>query len=415
MAIAGGEAGAVDVQELRSELPMRAPVVLRPERLSRLLGVPLSSATITAKLSALGLAVQAEGENLRVTPPSWRFDIQIEADLIEEVARTVGLDQIPEAGATVTSRIAALPEANLDERTILQLMAARGFQEVINFGFVDPARQRALLGNIASPVLQNPIASDLAVMRASLWPGLLANLQQNQRRQQMRSKLFEIASVFLPATDGGCTETKRIAGLIWGSRLPEQWGSSKQGADFHDLKADVEALLAVAGKARDTEFVAATTPPPALHPGRCAQIACNGAMIGLIGELHPSLTRGLELDAAPILFELDWTPITTAVAAQYIVTSAFPQLRRDLSFTVDAAETFSRIAERVSVAASSRLKELKIFDVYSGKGVETGRKSIALGLILQDLSRTLTDVEADEIVSAVVKSLQSGLDARLRE
>jgi phenylalanyl-tRNA synthetase beta chain len=415
VAIAGGEAGAVDMQELRDELPVRAPVRLRPERLARMLGVALDTTTITSKLSALGLAVKPDDAQLLVTPPSWRFDIQIEADLIEEVARTVGLDHIPEVGGQATRRLQALPEANLDERTILQLMAARGFQEVINFGFVDPVRQRALLGETASPKLQNPIASDLAVMRASLWPGLLANLQQNQRRQQARCKLFEIASVFLPQADGSCTETKRIAGLIWGSRAPEQWGTAKQPADFHDLKADVEALLAVAGKGRTTHFGVAATPPPALHPGRCAQIVCSGTAIGLIGELHPSLTRSLELDVAPILFELDWKPITTAVAAQYFVTSAFPQLRRDLSFTVDAAETFSRIAERVSVAASSRLKELKIFDVYSGKGVETGRKSIALGLILQDLSRTLTDIEADAIVAAVVTSLQSGLDARLRE
>jgi phenylalanyl-tRNA synthetase beta chain len=415
ISIAGGTAGAVDVQELRSELPARAAVTLRPERLTQLLGVQLDSSVIAGKLTALGLGVQQSGAQLLVTPPSWRFDIQIEADLIEEVARSVGLDQIPEAGAVGTRHISPLPEARLDQRTILQLMVARGFHEVINFGFVDPVRQRALLGDIASPTLRNPIASDLAVMRASLWPGLLANLQQNQRRQQTRCKLFECASVFLPGQQGATDEIKRIAGLVWGSRLPEQWGSAKQGADFYDLKADIDALLAVAGKSRSAHFVAAIAPPPALHPGRCAQIMCNGQAIGLMGELHPLLVRSLELDTAPCLFEIDWQAITTAISVQYSVTSAFPQLRRDISFTVDATETFSRIAERVSVAASHRLKELRIFDVYSGKGVETGRKSIALGLILQDLSRTLTDVEADDIVTAVVTSLQAGLNARLRE
>jgi phenylalanyl-tRNA synthetase beta chain len=296
------------------------------------------------------------------------------------------------------------------------LLAARGYHEVINFGFVDPVRQRQLLGETRGAVLQNPIASDLAVMRESLWTGLLNNAAQNQRRQQERSKLFEIATCFATDSQGKTTETLRVAGLGIGARLPEQWDATRNEVfDFFDLKADVEALLSLAGPTAAHQFVPLSEPTPALHPGRSAEVRRDGARIGLIGELHPTLVRLFDLNNTPVLFELDYQAITTAQAAHYEALSPFPQVRRDLSFTVDASETFSRIAERVSVAASAQLKELRIFDVYSGNGIENGRKSIALGLILQDLSRTLTDKEADEIVSAVVASLQSGLNARLRE
>jgi phenylalanyl-tRNA synthetase beta chain len=413
--LVGGTASELDVQHLKQAVPLRAPVRLRPPRLARLLGREVASDEIRNVLASLGMKVAAEGENFEVTPPSWRFDLRVEADLIEEVARSVGFGSIPEQPASGQRRLRAAPESRIDERAVLQLMAARGYHEIVSFGFVDPVLQRQVLGDQKVVTLRNPIASDLAVMRLSLWPGLLRAASQNLRRQVDRCKLLELASVFTPGASGATTETARIGGLAVGPRLPEQWGSARAGFDFHDLKSDVESLLALAGPGAVATFEPCNNPPPALHPGRCAEIVRDGARIGLIGELHPTLGRTLEIEADVQLFELDYAAITTAHLTVYQPLSPFPQVRRDLSFVVDAGESFSRIAVHVSVAASNRLRELRIFDVYSGKGIESGRKSIALGLILQDLSRTLTDQEADETVASVIASLKSGLNARLRE
>jgi phenylalanyl-tRNA synthetase beta chain len=415
LAVAGGSAESVDVQELTAELPRRAAVSLRLPRLAQLLGVPVDAATVTRKLQALGMRVSTADEQLSVTPPSWRFDIQIEADVIEEVARSIGLDAIPEVPARGARLFHQRPERRIGEQTVQQLLAARGYQEIVSFGFVDADRQRELLGETHAPALKNPLSSDLGVMRASLWPGLLQAAHQNLRRKQERGKLFEIAGCFVSGTDGEPREVARIGGLAFGLRAPEQWGSAREPVDFYDVKADVEALLAFGGGDATYSFRPMTAPPPALHPGRSATITRAGQILGSIGEMHPNLVRHLELPSAPMLFELDYEPITFAAAVQYRPLSAFPSIRRDISFSVPAAESFSRIAERVSVAASERIQELKIFDVYSGKGVESGRKSIALGLILQDISRTLTDKEADETVAAVVAALRTGLDAKLRD
>jgi phenylalanyl-tRNA synthetase beta chain len=354
-------------------------------------------------------------DNWQVTPPSWRFDVTIEADLIEELARVTGLDNIPESPVVGQRHIGGGSESQLPERTLLQLLAARGYHESISFGFVDPALQRQLLGERPVIALKNPIASDLAVMRASLWPGLIHALLQNHRRQQERVRLFEIANRFLLDANGTTREQRMVAGIAMGTRLPEQWGAAKQPLDFYDVKADVEAVLAAVGPLTTHRFEPATDVPPGLHPGRCATVVRNGQPIGLIGELHPSLVKDFDLTYAPVLFELDYQAVAGAAPAVYAAISSFPQIRRDISFTVAETEAFSTIIEHVSVAASTRLKELRIFDVYQGKGVESGRKSVALGLILQDLSRTLTDKEADDVVAAVLERLRSKLNARLRE
>ncbi len=412
--IVGGEAGAADLQQLPAELPQRAPVSLRLSRLKRLLGAMPDAQQVSARLQALGMQVSGNGDTLLVTPPSWRFDIGLEADLIEEVARLWGLDQIPELAVTAHRHVAAGSEQQLPETTLMQLLAARGFQEVITFGFVDPKLQQQLLGNAPTIALKNPISSDLAVMRASLWPGLIGVAQQNLRRQQDRLRLFEMASRFVPVEGGAIQEQKMIAGLVCGPRQPEQWGVASQPVDFYDLKADVEALLAIGGPGLMHRFEAGSN-NPALHPGRSATVMRDGHAIGQLGELHPRHVQALDFTYAPLLFELDYTAVAASAAAAYRPFSQFPQIRRDISFTVDESEPFSRILQHVSVAASTQLKELRIFDIYQGKGVEIGRKSIALGLILQDLSRTLTDEDADRIVAAVVAELRSALNAKLRE
>lgn len=414
--LTGGSAGPVDLQELPERLPARSPVVLRQSRLARVLGREFESRQISEQLQALGMQVEPQGQGQwRVTPPSWRFDIHIEADLIEEIARSVGFDQIPEQPAVGHRRLRLTPETKIDERAVLQLLAARGFHEIVSFGFVDPALQQQLLGPQTAAALRNPIASDLAVMRLSLWPGLVQAALQNLRRQQERCKLVELATVFRPDSNGAVVETPMVAGLAVGPRLPEQWGAVRAGLDFHDLKGDVEALLAISGQSGVLTWAPLEAPPPALHPGRCAAVLRDGARIGVIGELHPALARALEISGEVQLFELELAQVTEAAPTRFAPVSVFPQIRRDLSFAVDAGESFSRIEAHVKVAASTHLRELRLFDVYTGKGVESGRKSVALGLILQDVSRTLTDEEADRIVADVVASLSSGLNAKLRE
>ncbi|MBS0387895.1 MAG: phenylalanine--tRNA ligase subunit beta [Proteobacteria bacterium] len=414
-AIAGGRPGPLRIEELPEELPRRSPVPLRASQVRRLLGVAVPAAEIQARLRALGMTVESPtADGWHVTPPSWRFDITIEADLIEELARTGGLDAIPEAAPTGARIIAGSSEAHSSERSVLQLLAARGYSEAITFGFTDPALQAKICGTTDAVGVRNPIASNLAVMRASLWPGLLNAARENLRRQRERVRLFEIATQFHRATGGSVVERRMIAGIATGARLPEQWGSPRTDSDFHDLKADVVALLSLGGRAAECRYEPGAS-VPSLHPGRSAQIARDGRVIGQLGELHPALVQEFDFTYGPLLFELDYQAVTQNAAVRYAPVSSFPQIRRDISFTVAADETFGRIAERVSVAASTRLLELRVFDIYQGKGVESGRKSIALGLILQDLSRTLTDADADAIVAAVRAELRSSLDARIRD
>ncbi|HEV7432295.1 MAG TPA: phenylalanine--tRNA ligase subunit beta [Steroidobacteraceae bacterium] len=414
-AIAGGTAGPACLEEFPAELPVRSAVPLRAAQISRLLGTAISAPEVTRRLQALGMSVEAvSGDDWRVTPPSWRFDIAIEADLIEELARSVGLDQFPERPPTGARIIAGRSDLQSSERSVLQELTARGYSEAVTFGFTDPALQRLLCGPLEPLTLRNPIASNLAVMRASLWPGLLLAARENLRRQRERVRLFEIATQFRRAGDGSIHEQKMIAGISLGARLPEQWGAKRAPGDYYDLKGDVTSLLAVSGRGGADRFDPVGT-AACLHPGRSAQIVRDGSVIGQLGELHPGLLRELDFTYAPLLFELDYRAVTRNAPVRFTPVSSYPQIRRDISFTVAANETFGRIAERVSVAASTRLHELRVFDIYQGEGVESGRKSVALGLILQDLSRTLTDAEADEVVAAVSAELRLSLDARIRE
>jgi phenylalanyl-tRNA synthetase beta chain len=419
--IAGGEAGPVTLAEQPESLPRSAPVALREAQLTRLLGANVAPAAVAQRLRALGMAVRAERQNApadgastwSVQPPSWRFDIAIEADLIEEVARIGGFDAIIERDARLPAAPRPLASTLIDERLVLRTLAARGFQEAITYAFVDPALQRTLFGDEPMIELANPLASDMAVMRRSLWPGLLRAARENLRRQQPRVRLFEIANRFLFSGEGRYREQKMLAALVLGSRLPEQWGAPAMPVDFYDLKGDLEALLALGGAAAEFEFEPAAL--SCLHPGRSARIVRGGLEIGYLGELHPGLLRALDLTYAPILFEVDYDVTFVAKLAQFRETSRYPLIRRDISFTLPESIAFRRIGERVSVAAASLIKEIRIFDVYQGKGVESGRKSVALGLILQDLSRTLTDEEADRVIEAVRAELRSNLDARIRE
>jgi phenylalanyl-tRNA synthetase beta chain len=415
LAVAGGNAGPVTVAELSAELPARPPVPLRARRLERLLGVQVPPAEVERRLCGLGIVVVADAgtEGWSATPPSWRFDLAIESDLIEEVVRIGGFESIPERDASVPVALAPIDSTMVEERVVLEALAARGFQEVISFAFVDPALQQQLFPERPAIALANPIAADLSVLRSSLWPGLLTAARENLRRQQERVRLFEIASRFDGTGRGAREEQKMLAALALGTRAPEQWASAATAVDFYDLKGELERLLALTGQSAQFRFEPASL--GCLHPGRSARILRHGSEVGTIGELHPRLTRALDFTYSPILLEVDFGATFQTGLAKFREVSRFPQVRRDLSFTVPEAIAFRDIDERVSVAASSLLKELRLFDVYQGSGVEIGRKSVALGLILQDLNRTLTDEDADRVVEAVRADLRTTLDARIRE
>jgi phenylalanyl-tRNA synthetase beta chain len=412
--IAGGTAGPPVAAEDPGVLPPARSVRLRARQLERLLGTKIPAERVGAVLRALGMDVTAVEGGWQVRAPSWRFDIAIEADLIEEVARVVGFESIPEAPAPMPTRLRALAEMAPDESALRQLMAARGYQEALSYGFTDPELQTQLFGTQAVADLANPISAQLGVMRWSLWPGLITVLRGNLARQADRVRLFEIANRFRRDATGTLHEQHVIAGLACGARWPEQWGGGRESVDFHDVKCDVEVMLQSLGVSEAVSFEPAAG-MECLHPGRSAQLVHAGRVVGHLGEINPALARALDLTYRPVLFEVQLDAITAPALPQFRAFSAYPQIRRDLSFTVPEGEPFGRIRDRVSVAASSSLRELRVFDIYQGKGVEFGRKSVALGLILQDLNRTLTDEDADRIVTAVVADLAQHLDAKIRE
>jgi phenylalanyl-tRNA synthetase beta chain len=406
--IAGGKAGPVHVVQDSDALPRRPEVALRRARITRLLGASYADHEIKATLESLGMRVTADADGWLVTPPSHRFDIAIEADLIEEIARVLGFESIPETDAAGSIRARPLSEAAPVESQALDILATRGYQEAITYAFVDPALQEKLFPGVKTPALANSISAEMSVMRASLWPGLIKAALENQRRQQDRIRLTEHGARF---ADG--TETDLIAGIAMGSRVPEQWGMKAQPVDFYDVKQDLEALFARTG-ALD-EFVYAAAQLSCLHPGRSARITRAGQPIGWIGELHPELVQAFDFTYAPILFEVEYAPALSAKMPKFEEISRFPRVRRDLAVVVDEKVSLRQLHERVTFAASSLLRDIRVFDVFRGPGIEAGRKSVALGLIFQDNSRTLADEDADRLLAAIRADLSATLGAGFRE
>ena len=409
--IAGGEAGPVQVT--RGEAPAEAPwVALRRERLARLLGDEVPDAEAEGVLRAIGDAVEASAEGWRLRKPPHRFDLAIEADLIEEVARLRGFDRIRETHAAVPQIAGFATESQVAPERVLAAMADRGYREAITYTFVDPSLQRRLFPESSALTLANPIAADLSQMRVSLWPGLLQACRDNLRRQQSRVRLFELGKKFL-GTGDALREVETLAGLAVGARWPEQWGAPREALDYHDVQGDVMAVLALGGDTDGIRFEADGL--HCLRPGRTARILRAGASIGWLGELHPEQAKALGLTQIPLLFELEMNSAFSSKILKYHKISKFPSVRRDLAVVIDEAVPLAVLQENVTVSASGLLSELRVFDVYRGPGVETGRKSIALGLILQDSSRTLTDVDADAVVAAVVARLRDELSAAIRD
>jgi phenylalanyl-tRNA synthetase beta chain len=410
--IAGGRAGPLVMNEDPARLPTRPGIKLDPAHVARLLGLRIPRAEIEAILRRLGMQVAGAGDVLGVIPPSYRFDLSIAQDLIEEVARIHGYDEIPQSDALVPQVPLSATEHSIRRERALSLLADRGYQEAINYSFVDASLQRAFDANGDLLALSNPISEDMAVMRRTLLPGLARVLGENIRRQQDRVRLFELGTRFL-WDDGILEERLTLAGLAWGLAATEQWGVDRRQVDFYDVKADLEALLSLAAPQGGIDFAPASL--PCLHPGKSARVSIDGRPVGWIGELHPQVSKALELKIAPIIFEIDYESSFTSEVTVYKEISKFPTLRRDLAVVVEESVTLAQLRESVVVSAGSALRELRIFDVYRGPGVEAGRKSIALGLILQETSRTLTDADADAVVAAVVARVEQDHKATIRD
>ena len=409
--IASGQAGPVQVAGEFS-LP-RNHIHLRHKRICRLLGHVISVGEVTRILKGLGMQADvtvAEPAEWNVVPPSWRFDLAIEEDLVEEVARVYGYDRIPALQETAAQALRGFSETRIPAERGALLLVDRGYQEAITYSFTDPALQQTLFPGSTSLALANPISAEMAVMRLSLWPGLLQALQQNQKRQQPRVRLFETGRQF---SADGKQEIPVIAGLAGGLLVPKQWASSNSAIDFYDVKADVESLLALTGRSEEFSFVPATH--PALHPGQCARIVRLGQPVGWLGSLSPVLVKSLDLVYPAVLFELELIPTFASHVPEYQEISKFPMVRRDLALQVADNLKFADLAQAARESAGPLLKELNIFDVYQGAGLEKGKKSIALGINLQDTSRTLTDAEVDAVVTAIVHHLSQRFDARLRD
>ena len=417
MACAGGLPGPVQVTRGSTTTPGDEPwVPLRRDRLTRLLGAPVPDDEVHSVLAAISERIETTAEGWRVRKPPHRFDIRIEADLIEEVARLRGFDSIAEIPAVAVQIPGTAPEGRVPNERLLAAMADRGYREIISYAFVDPLLQQQLFPDTPTLKLANPISAELSEMRVSLWPGLVNACRENLRRQQTRVRLFEIGNKFnlsKDARNSALQEIETLAGIATGTRWPQQWGSRSEPVDFYDIKADVLDALALSGDASSVRFEADSV--SALRPGRAARIYRGAEPVGWIGEIHPQVTKALDLPATAFLFELEIESAFISKPSKFHKISKFPSVRRDLSIVVDEGVPLAVLQENVTVSASGLLSELRVFDVYRGPSIESGRKSVALGLILQDSSRTLTDVDADAVVTAVATRLRDVLSATIRD
>ncbi len=410
--ICGGVPGPVSETLAQAALPVTQPVRLRAARARKVLGIDIDNASMGAMLDRLGVTWSQDGDAFVVTPPSYRFDMEIEEDLIEEVGRLFGYDNIPIRAPKGLLAMQALPETRRGAMALRRRIAALGYQETVNFSFVEAAWERDFSGNTAPITLANPIASQFSVMRSSLIGGLVNVLTVNRKRQQDRVRVFEIGRCFLRDTAGtpvaGFQQPMRLAGLASGAALPEQWGVAGRNVDFYDVKADVEALFP--GEA--LVFEAASH--AALHPGRAARILRNGAVIGHLGELHPRWVQQYELGAAPVVFELELPALLARPFPVFEEVSRYPAVVRDLALVVAENLTWAALETTLRIAAPAIVKNVKLFDQYQGKGVVEGRKSLALRVVMQDTQRTLEDAEVDAAIAQLVAAAEKNLGAELR-
>jgi phenylalanyl-tRNA synthetase beta chain len=411
--IAGGQPGPTTVVTAETTRLKTQPIKLRRERLALLLGIQVPDAEVGSILTRLGFEVSADKAGWSAVPPSHRFDIEIEEDLIEEVGRVHGYDKIPAAHYPSRQGMDRLPEAGVDLRRLRQILVERGYQEAVTYSFVESALQTRVYGQPEAALpLANPITVDMTEMRVGLWPGLLKVLQYNLNRQQNRIRIFETGLRFILQANE-IEQENVIAGLISGPEFPLQWGLPDRSVDFADLRGDIEALLRPAGAADCLQTE--SKPHTALHPGQSAHLTLGAHELGWMGALHPGLLKALDLPQGALVFEIRLETLLEGKIPAFEPISRFPALRRDLAVVVREKVSAAELLGAAREAAGGLLREARIFDIYRGPGIDSGRKSVALGLILQDSSRTLTDEDADGAMQRVADRLARGLGATIRD
>ncbi|MGL5949747.1 MAG: phenylalanine--tRNA ligase subunit beta [Aeromonas sp.] len=415
LAICGGQAGPVVEVTSPEHLPVRTAITLRRARLEKVIGISVPDAQVLEILTRLGMHVTAQADGWSAVAPSWRFDIAIEEDLIEEVARIYGYNNIPNLAPTAHLAMIERPEGQLPLARLRHLLVDRGFQEAITYSFVEPKQQQAMFPACDALILPNPISVEMSAMRVSLLPGLVQAVVYNQNRQQPRVRLFEQGLRFIKnaQAENGLRQTPMLAGIITGAQGEEHWDAKARPADFFDLKGDVEALLALTGEFERFSF--ARGEHSAMHPGQCAAILRDGVVLGHIGVIHPSLEKGFGLKSRAVMFELELGALLPAHVPAASEISKFPANRRDIAVVVDRQILAGDVLRVIEKVGENQLVGINLFDVYQGQGISEDKKSLAISLVLQNTQRTLEEKEISEIVERIVDALGRELNASLRD
>ncbi|WNP32911.1 phenylalanine--tRNA ligase subunit beta [Enterobacter kobei] len=413
--ICGGNAGPVIDVTHDAALPKPATITLRRSKLDRLIGHHIADAQVSDILRRLGCEVTEGQDQWQAVAPSWRFDIAIEEDLVEEVARIYGYNNIPDEPVQAGLIMGQHREADLSLKRVKTLLIDKGYQEVITYSFVDPKVQQLVHPGEEALILPSPISSEMSAMRLSLWTGLLATVTYNQNRQQNRVRIFESGLRFVPDTSAnlGIRQDLMLAGVICGNRHDEHWNLAKESVDFYDLKGDLESVLDLTGQLSNIQFKAEAN--PALHPGQSAAIYLKGERVGFIGVVHPELERKLDLNGRTIVFELEWNKVADRVVPQAQEISRFPANRRDIAVVVAENVPAADVLAECKKVGVNQVVGVNLFDVYRGKGVAEGYKSLAISLILQDNSRTLEEEDIATTVARCVEALKERFQASLRD
>lgn len=409
--IAGGNVGSINEVKHESSLPQRPAIILRRQRIAKMLGITLPDEKVHDIFVRLGMCIEQHPEGWNIAPPGFRFDIAIEADLIEELARVHGYNNIPNNSLLMRSELGKATETELDIDRVKDLLVDRSYQEAITYSFVDEDIQQAVAAEDVLIKITNPISSDLSVMRSTLWCGLLKTALHNLNRQHTRIRLFETGLRFLNV-NGQIQQQKMLSGLILGSLYPEQWGEKLRKVDFFDLKADVQALFSLSG--RNIQYISATH--SALHPGQTAHIlSLTGEKIGVLGMLHPSLEKQLGFESQVFLFELDQDLLLNKEIPQFRPLSKYPSVSRDLALILKEEVSADDIIASIKSSNEATVQDIVLFDLYRGKGIEENCKSVAVSITLQNFTQTLTDSEIDATFNNILQTLTNTIGAKLRD
>ena len=411
--ICGGKPGPVTEVASKEHLPTLREVNLRSEKVDSLLGMHIENSHIEALLTRLGLGMESTGEGIwTVSVPSWRFDISIEEDLVEELGRIYGYNNLPETIPSALLKMKQVDEALVKESDLRRVLTSRGYQEAVSFSFIAPELHELFDPKHEPVALANPIASDLSVMRTSLLPGLVKTVGYNLNRQQSRVRLFETGLTFVKEA-GILTQEPMLATIITGDRYPESWQVKAETVDFFDLKGDFSALLELGQNADQFSFRKGEH--PAMHPGQCAEIVRDGTVVGHMGAIHPSVAKKMSVPTSVFMVEVQLNAVIEGKVTAFKSLSKFPEVRRDLALIVEQSVAAGRLEQVIREESGELLRDVRTFDIYSGQGIEEGHKSLAMGLTLQHGSRTLKDEEVNQLIDKVISRLEQEFKASLRQ